>query len=1495
MMHLKNSGTRAWLGLLAASILFAAGCDGDTDPSNGPPIIEQPLQTITADFSNAETDPFQKGTPPLSASFSGGTAVGDGVWIIPEEETGAISFATPTRSLTLEFENNYQPPVPGLNKSASRDVFRQVDVECGVSDQGNDNAEAYNALMYLRGFTQVDDPATAANSADRFLATPTNVFINFGNNVYQTEFVMSPDNIEGGTFTYKIADSAWSSDKQYANADTPLQLDSPLTLNFAADIGQDGSFTIGEEACYNFKLDTTDTAAPVLTATIKEGDDGGGGPGPEPVSGAEVRVYDTSGSLITSAETSPVSISRAGGESAIGRVEVENRGGDGDVGVTLVEWQATTDDAPATRNVDVLYHRADGDYANVQIEYDDGTGTRTVDCAANPAGAAGFCGAGISLYPSTVLSYRVLVDGVEDPAGTVTLLVDDVNEFDNIVTYSGVPGWSNNPGNPATEGPLEVDANEILVFYLRPSEDYEGWGLSIKTTDGTAWTLDDQPHPFEAIVPDTSGDNAAMFRITRPQDLPKNGVPAYSANPDPVDSLPPLELAFVNGEEQQPAGSITLDIAQDGNTIWVNSTRDDFSGSPGGQPAAVSGAFCHWVYANSTDGNVIACSPARVASGASVELLYSANGTIKAGLGRFTGEDGRLALSAGGPLSAPDNQLNLAGWPTFTLPGDVDAAQAKELLKYQLVWVQRYSDGGSQVAEATELQTPGALDDLYAGAAAGAVFGPDYATGAPVARVWAPTALSVALNVYDTSDAADPSEVVLMAEDTNTGVWSAAGDASWDRKFYTYTVSVFRQDVGDNASALGEVVTVEVTDPYSVSLATDSARSQFVNLEDADLKPAGWDDLVKPPLAAPEDITLYELHIRDFSVADNTVTAANRGKYLAFTELASNGMSHLAELQAAGLTHVHLLPTFDIATVLENRADRIDTDNLVDDLCAAVPESADALCPTYSGQTIRQVLESTDDFSSLQQQIVNWMRDLDGFNWGYDPWHYNAPEGSYATDADGTQRIREFREMVAGLNSIGLRTIMDVVYNHTNASGLNTKSVLDKVVPGYYHRRNEVSGAVLADSCCDDTAPEFAMMGKLVVDSTKQWVEQYKLSGFRFDLMGFHPKSNIEAVRDAVQAIDESVYLYGEGWNFGDPGNDRRFIQATQANMAGTGVGTFSDRIRDAIRGGGPFDSGQDIVRTQGWVNGGGGGNLNNLNISEGNAETVADANCEGLDWIMLGMAGNLSGFRLYSCVSEAFVNGSDVDYKGQNAGYTDDPQEIINYAFKHDNQTLWDNNQYKLPAGTPTADRVRAQNLGVAAITLGQGVPFFQAGGELLRSKSMDRDSYDSGDWFNELDYSRQSNKWRVGLPIADKNESNWPIISGIFQDASIDVSAPDIEQSFEHFKEALAIRKSSNLFRLRTADQINQRVRYHNPRPGTPGTRRGLLVQSIDGCEDPNLTPDDGGIVLIQNVTTQEHTVVDCSSMTATNCIRSSSPRSIRSYRARATIRRRASRCRR
>ena len=193
------------------------------------------------------------------------------------------------------------------------------------------------------------------------------------------------------------------------------------------------------------------------------------------------------------------------------------------------------------------------------------------------------------------------------------------------------------------------------------------------------------------------------------------------------------------------------------------------------------------------------------------------------------------------------------------------------------------------------------------------------------------------------------------------------------------------------------------------------------------------------------------------------------------------------------------------------------------------------------------------------------------------------PEGSYATDADGSKRVLEFREMVQSLNQSGLRVVMDVVYNHTNSAGQNPNSILDKLVPGYYHRLNG-DGVVLGESCCADTATEHAMMEKLMVDSIVLWAKQYKVDGFRFDIMGFHLKSSMLKVRDALHALTlakdgvdgRSIYVYGEGWNFGVMANNGRGENAIQVNMAGTGIGSFSDRIRDAVRGGGPFSPRRD-------------------------------------------------------------------------------------------------------------------------------------------------------------------------------------------------------------------------------------------------------------------------------------------------------------------------------
>jgi pullulanase/glycogen debranching enzyme len=189
-----------------------------------------------------------------------------------------------------------------------------------------------------------------------------------------------------------------------------------------------------------------------------------------------------------------------------------------------------------------------------------------------------------------------------------------------------------------------------------------------------------------------------------------------------------------------------------------------------------------------------------------------------------------------------------------------------------------------------------------------------------------------------------------------------------------------------------------------------------------------------------------------------------------------------------------------------------------------------------------------------------------------------TPEGSYATNPDGTARIAEFRTMVGALHRNGLRVVLDQVFNHTSASGQDATSVLDRIVPGYYHRLDPRTGAVETSTCCQDVATEHSMAEKMMVDAVVTWARDYKVDGFRFDLMGHASRANMLAVRRALDALTlrrdgvdgRRIYLYGEGWNFGPVADNARFLQATQGQLGGTGIGTFSDRLRDAVRGGGP-------------------------------------------------------------------------------------------------------------------------------------------------------------------------------------------------------------------------------------------------------------------------------------------------------------------------------------
>ncbi|NUR28349.1 MAG: pullulanase-type alpha-1,6-glucosidase, partial [Catenulispora sp.] len=468
--------------------------------------------------------------------------------------------------------------------------------------------------------------------------------------------------------------------------------------------------------------------------------------------------------------------------------------------------------------------------------------------------------------------------------------------------------------------------------------------------------------------------------------------------------------------------------------------------------------------------------------------------------------------------------------------------------------------------------------------------------------------------------------------------------------------------------------------------------------------------------------------------------------------------------------------------------------------------------------------------SGKQQECVAKAAAKDAYNWGYDPYHYTVPEGSYATDPDGTARTVQFRRMVQALNQDGLRVVMDVVYNHTAAAGQADTSVLDRIVPGYYQRLL-ADGSVANSTCCANTATENTMMGKLVVDSIVTWAKQYKVDGFRFDLMGHHPKANILAVRKALDALTpakdgvdgKKIILYGEGWNFGEVADDARFVQATQKNMAGTGIATFSDRARDAVRGGGPFDSDPGV---QGFAS----GLYTDPNASTANG-TEAEQKARLLhyqDLIKVGLSGNLAAYR-FTDTGGKDVTGAQVDYNGAPAGYADAPGDALAYVDAHDNESLFDALTYKLPKDTSASDRARMQVLAMATAALSQGPALSQAGTDLLRSKSLDRNSFDSGDWFNAIHWNcADGNGFGRGLPMAADNESKWEYAKPLL--GSVRVGCPQITGASAAYRELLRIRTSEKAFSLGTAAQVQDHLSFplsgKDETPGVITMRLGDLV---------------------------------------------------------------------
>jgi pullulanase len=778
------------------------------------------------------------------------------------------------------------------------------------------------------------------------------------------------------------------------------------------------------------------------------------------------------------------------------------------------------------------------------------------------------------------------------------------------------------------------------------------------------------------------------------------------------------------------------------------------------------------------------------------QLYYSASAALAAGAGDIAGSDDPGGVSlATGTLTATQQ----AAWPQYAgaialLVPAATAAQAPALLRDQLAVVE-YS--GSTPVNGTQLQLGPVLDSLYGSVAAGISLGVSFAAGTdvPTFRLWAPTARSVQLNVYATAAAHSPL-AFTMTQDAASGVWSySAADASWTNvAYYTYSVQVFSR-AAPSTLGFGALVTNTVSDPYAVTLNGDSTRSMVVNLADAAVTPAGWPGALPATGATPTDSAIYELHVRDFSVNDATVPVAHQGRFLAFTDSASNGMKHLAALAGVGLTHVHLLPATDFASV-------------------------DALTCTNPG------IPATTGNGTAAGLAVIAAQGSDCYNWGYDPFHYGAPQASYVSDpTNGLTRVLEFREMTQALHQLGLRLVLDVVYNHTSASGQNSHAVLDQIVPGYYQRLDG-NGAVESYSCCADTATERAMMAKLMTDTLVQWAQQYKVDGFRFDTMGLIPKSAMTQALTAVNAVAAAdgrghTYFYGEGWT---PNSAVAAVitPATQANMAGTGIGTFNDRLRDGVRGGGPSDSGAALTANQGFIN----GLCYDLTASD-TADCSGDAGDTSFalqNRISVGLAGNLAGFPL-----RAGVTGAQVNYFGSPTGYTLQPQENLVYVACHDNETLFDISEYKHPASVSVADTGRAQAVGLSLVLLAEGVAFIHGGDDLLRSKSGDSNSYNSGDYFNRIYWDGSANNnWSVGLPPQNtgNNAANATTLGPLLTSRPVP-DAATIAAVGARVQEFLSIRRATDLFRLGSATDIDRCVSF----PDQGRQVHGLIVEQIAG----------------------------------------------------------------
>lgn len=708
----------------------------------------------------------------------------------------------------------------------------------------------------------------------------------------------------------------------------------------------------------------------------------------------------------------------------------------------------------------------------------------------------------------------------------------------------------------------------------------------------------------------------------------------------------------------------------------------------------------------------------------------------------------------------------------------IPVIQQKELVNKALVLDVM---SGSFLMQRTGVALTTVLDDLfYTDLALGQIWN---ASGVEI-RIWSPTAREMLLHLYDSAESFKPVASIPMA--VKSGVWNLQLPAKFTGYYYQLEVVNFFPE-------LQNYQTVLVTDPYSPGLSTDGQKTLLVDLDDPKTKPTDWDQYRLPTPVKTIESVIYESHIRDLSANDINIPEKIRGKYIGLAAEKSLAYQHLKNLKNSGITHLHLLPFNDFATVPENELDQ----EVLPDRDWTSPDEA----PTALAR----------------------IRTKDNYNWGYDPVHWLSPEGSYATDANGITRIYEIRMMIQSIQKIGLHITQDVVFNHTYASDLSDKSVLNKVVPSYYYRLDS-KGVVASSSCCADTASENRMMERLMSDSLKHWIKYYHITSFRFDLMSFHSRETMIRLRDVIKTElnknfnfpTDSVLIFGEAWPFGSLNERRPDLAMSQKNSYGAGIGVFNDRLRDALRGG---TTNLSELSDQGFVT----GLLDSFNFSPRNRNSPTDKNerqekfLHLKDVVKIGLAGNLKDFYFKEHWG-SHQSGGSMNYRGSPVAYSQSPQETINYVSAHDGTTLWDAIQAKMsyrsewavPSTTLLWERVRRQQLALSFILFSQGIPFIEGGTEILRSKNGDVDSYDSGDYYNALNLNLQSNNWNRALPPEWKNGEEWNFWSSRIADGSINPQPQDITQTLKLFKVMLEIRKHYDAFSMDSLASIQERLLF-------------------------------------------------------------------------------------